>query len=269
MYRSGVEMERDDIKAIKCAVCVMGSKKFVLTIMGRESKCWAGEWFTVSELIESPAPCATARPLRDPSAPPPCRRPPPPPPPAGSRIKNTTVRRAVVAMVARGMNGGGSGRAGGGVRAGGVDGRTPAPTEQAAYGRPCVGQRNDDDTCTPRHTSSIARAHTRAHRTPPPCVVLVYRPRAHCACPARHRRRRLTTTFLRLAAQRRVNKVTVAAVISDVSVTRAPLSTRGFRYRQFFSPPPLQQSLYQSFIRDEQPRDDEPRFNDSFSRRSS
>jgi len=66
-----VEMEHDDIKAIKCAVCVMGSKKFVLTIMGRESKCWAGEWFTVSELIESPAPCATARPLRDPAAPPP------------------------------------------------------------------------------------------------------------------------------------------------------------------------------------------------------
>jgi len=48
----------------------MGSKKFVLTIMGRESKCWAGEWFTVSELIESPAPCATARPLQDPATPP-------------------------------------------------------------------------------------------------------------------------------------------------------------------------------------------------------
>ena len=64
-------MEHDDIKAIKCAVCVMGSKKFVLTIMGRESKCWAGEWFTVSELIESPAPCATARPLRNPATSPP------------------------------------------------------------------------------------------------------------------------------------------------------------------------------------------------------
>lgn len=113
-------MEHGDIKAIKCAVCVMGSKKFVLTIMGRESKCWAGEWFTVSELIESPAPCATARPLRLPTAPPPTTT-----AAAGRQSHKEYDRAAAVAMVERGMNGGGSGRAG--------DGRTPAPTEQAAY----------------------------------------------------------------------------------------------------------------------------------------
>lgn len=196
-------MEHDDIKAIKCAVCVMGSKKFVLTIMGRESKCWAGEWFTVSELIESPAPCATARPLRHPTAPPPTTT-----AAAGRQSHKEYDRTAAVAMVERGMNGGGSGRAG-------TDGRRRRRSKRHTS-RPCVGQRNDDDDGgggggddddthasrahrhgTPRPPRAQTHAHTYVVR-----VVLVYRPRAHCACPARHCRRRLTTTFPRRAADR-------------------------------------------------------------------
>lgn len=225
-------MEHDDIKAIKCAVCVMGSKKFVLTIMGRESKCWAGEWFTVSELIESPAPCATARPLRDLAAPPPSTT-------AAGRQSHKEYDRAaaaVVAMVARAVwttTAVESGRAGG-------DGRTDERRRRRSKrhtGRLCVGQRSDDDDdddydggggyddtrtprAPPRHTSRPpARAHTdqRVH-TYVMRAVLVYRPRAHCACPAR--RRRLTSYYdvsapRRRPAEREVNKVTAAVVIFD------------------------------------------------------
>lgn len=113
----------------------MGSKKFVLTIMGRESKCWAGEWFTVSELIESPAPCATARPLRDPATPPPTTT-------AAGRQSHKEYDRVaaavVVAMVARGMNGGG-----GNGREGTDEGRRRRSKRHT--GRPCVGRRSDDD----------------------------------------------------------------------------------------------------------------------------